>query len=168
MLFRSPVAIRYPKDNIPYLNGDYPSLNEPFVMGKSITLKQGDSDIVIAAFGSIVQEAAVAAKVLSMEGIEVTVINARFAKPVDEKIVDAVFEGKILITVEDHLLACGFGSAVMEAVIARVKSGAAVNGRVINLGCQDEFINADTREGQLNLTGIDAEKIVYCVRNLCR
>ena len=72
------------------------------------------SDIAIAAYGTVLSEAISAAKTLEQEGIAVDVINARFAAPIDDAIFALIGKGKGIITVEDHGLACGFGSAVLE------------------------------------------------------
>ncbi len=61
-----------------------------------------------------------AAELLAKDGIAVDVINARFAAPVDEKIISLLEQGKRIITVEDHTISCGFGSAVLELAAAKM------------------------------------------------
>jgi len=78
------------------------------------------------------------------------VINARFAAPVDEKIVSTAVGGKGIITVEDHRTSCGFGSAVLEAV---AKSGAKTD-RIRLLGVAADFIRHGSRAEQLMQAGI--------------
>ena len=98
-------------------------------------------------------------------------VNARFAKPIDERIADMVLAGKTIITIEDHSITCGFGSAVMELVAAR-QAGKyktaknPTNGKVIVLGGPDGFIRAGLRNVQLNDIGISAESIVDLVTKI--
>ena len=100
---------------------------------------------------------------LKKEGVEVSVINARFAKPVDENIAMFAGQGKTVITIEDHSLAAGFGSAVLELAAAKNTN---ITGRIINLGAADEFINVDTRNAQLDKIGVTTEKIINLVKSL--
>ncbi len=105
-----PSAIRYPRDDVPEPLPTAP----PFSLGKSWTLRDG-SDAVVLAYGTTVSYALDAADVLAGEGIHVRVVNARFAKPIDRQMVsDALSTGVPVVTVEDHSIAGGFGSAVLE------------------------------------------------------
>ena len=154
-----PVAIRYPKDVVSDDILPLPQCDAPFETGKSVTVRDGSSDIFIVALGSVLTEAVKSADILKDEGISVTVINGRFAKPVDEKIATLACEGKTIITVEDHNVACGFGSAVLEAVSSRGGKG-----KVLVLGGPDEFIRAGARSVQLGEIGVSSDKIVDVVR----
>jgi 1-deoxy-D-xylulose-5-phosphate synthase len=143
----------------------------PFEKGKSICLRQTSGKIVIVAVGPILAEALKAADILKQEGIEVGVVNARFAKPVDEAIVELFAQDKTVIIAEDHSLACGFGSAVLEE--ATRKAGLSDNniiktavGRAVLLGGPDEFIPVATRARQLEWMGLTAEKIIQTVKSL--
>jgi len=161
-----PVALRYPKDAVSDPDGPCGDRAE-FVSGKSVEVRDTDSDVVIVAIGGVVKEAVGAADILSGEGINVGVIDARFAKPLDEKIASLYFEGKTIITVEDHSITCGFGSAVLEAVAAKTQSGGGEKtGKVICLGGPDEFIKAAKRPVQLEMMGVTAGRIAEVVRGL--
>jgi len=108
------VAIRYPRDDIPdeKLNPQY----KTFEIGKAEVLREG-TDGALLAYGAMVYPCLQAAEKLSEKGTEVTVVNARFAKPLDkELILELVRNHKLLVTVEDHVLMGGFGSAVLELV----------------------------------------------------
>jgi len=159
-----PVAIRYPKAVIPNGRVDGPDCRTPFELGKSVTIRQGNSNVVIAALGGILTEAVKAADKLAGEGIKVSVINARFAKPIDEKIISLLREKKCIITVEDHSLACGFGSAVME--LAAKTALPPDCGKIICLGSPDEFIEAGPRKNQLDKAGITAKRIIQAVKKI--
>ncbi|MCD4831168.1 MAG: 1-deoxy-D-xylulose-5-phosphate synthase [Anaerohalosphaeraceae bacterium] len=156
----SPVAIRYPKDFVSDGEYDLPQFAEPFAKGRSVTLKNGSGNIAIVAYGSMVIEALKAAEILESDNIDVSVINARFAKPIDEKIISLIASGSSIITVEDHGKSAGFGSAVFEAAA----SAGCDCAKLITLGIGDEFIEADSRSGQMERVGISAEKIAAAVR----
>jgi 1-deoxy-D-xylulose-5-phosphate synthase len=156
-----PVAIRYPKEDVK----DYimPGVfSTPFELGKSLTLKAGKSNIVILTYGSMVFEALKAAETLEADNIDVTVINARFAKPLDKEIISLLNADNYIITVEDHYTACGFGAAVLEAA---AKAGARTD-RIRTLGIADEFVGVDNRENQMKSVGIDAQNIIKTIKDL--
>ena len=160
------VAIRYPKDGVKMHELEPVECREPFKEGRSVKIRQGQSDIVVVALGSILFEALKAAEVLVDHEIDITVIDARFAKPIDEKIISLLDEQKTIITVEDHSLACGFGSAVMELAAEKGFDKQNGIGRIITLGGADEFIKAGTRQAQIDEIGISSEKIVETVRKI--
>jgi len=158
-----PVVIRYPKDFVPEQKYVRAACAKPFVLGKSVLVKRSKkSTAMIVSYGSMLTEALKAAEMLSEEGIAADVINGRFAGPVDEKIVSGPDKGKIVITVEDHAMACGFGSAVLE--LAAAKNHSIKNIRV--LGTPGMFIGHDSRKQQLMHAGINADKIVETVKEM--
>jgi 1-deoxy-D-xylulose-5-phosphate synthase len=166
-----PVAIRYPRDVI--LDGvlELPGCQSPFELGKSVTVRQAGSDVVVVALGSILAEAVKAADVLAGEGIDVGVINARFAKPIDEKIISLLYDKKNIITVEEHGLACGFGSAVLELAAKKsfedkTRFSPHNMGKIITLGGPDEFIKVGSRSTQLDEIGVSAALIVEAVKTI--
>ena len=112
----------------------------------------------------MVIEALQAADALSVEGYEVGVVNARFAKPVDREMVNEAFAaGAPVVTVEDHSIAGGFGSAVLETA---ADIGLRVHG-FTRLGIPDDrFVGHGSRPGQLAEVGIDAAGIASAVRRL--
>jgi 1-deoxy-D-xylulose-5-phosphate synthase len=159
------VCVRYPKE-IVASERIAESSGEPFVLGKSVVARRSDrSAAVIVSYGSILVEAIAAASALAEEGIEVDVINARFAAPIDSRIVELMGAGKPVITVEDHGVACGFGSAIMEA--AGQHSGGFVprrdGGAIRILGVPKRFVRHDSRTNQLMEVGINADKIAEAV-----
>jgi 1-deoxy-D-xylulose-5-phosphate synthase len=166
-----PVAIRYPKDAVI----DYPDTDAckaDFQLGKSVTIRDRDSSVVLVCYGSILTEAIKAADLLVKENINVDIINARFAKPIDEKIISLLAAGKGIITIEDHGLACGFGSAVLEAA-NKIRRTADKHTKkrsyaeqIVILGGPDEFVLPHLRKRQLDEIGISAEKIVTAVKDM--
>ena len=157
------VCIRYPKDLVPLSKFNRSACDKPFRLGKSVVVKRSkDSTVAIVSYGSMLSEALEAAGMLAQEGIAVDVINARFAAPVDEKIISLLAQGKSIVTVEDHRVACGFGSAVLEAAAAKLGSGIATS--VTVLGVPRKFIKHDSRRQQFMKVGINADKIKQAVK----
>lgn len=155
-----PAAIRYPRDNVPAPLPDC----SPFVLGKSRRVREG-GDLTILAYGTMTAIAMEAAAKLEAIGIEATVVNARFAKPIDRDMVRAALVcGKPVITVEDHSAAGGFGSAVLESA---QEMGLTCN-QFARLGIpEDTFIEHGSRTTQLALAGIDVAGIVRTAERLC-
>ncbi len=151
------VAIRYPKATIPTL----PHSKDPVLrIGKAEVLRRGEG-IALHAYGSMVEEAWHAAEILEKEGISVTVVNARFAKPLDEGLLhDLSLDHHTLITLEEHALHGGFGSAVLEKLADLEISFS----RVIRLGIPDRFQTFGARERIMAEIGIDAKGIAETVR----
>ncbi|MBP7746755.1 MAG: 1-deoxy-D-xylulose-5-phosphate synthase [Phycisphaerae bacterium] len=152
-----PWAVRYPRDTVPDELGAAP----PFVLGKCRVLREGP-DATILAYGSLVPTALEAAQRLASEDIFVSVVNARFAKPIDEDMVTtAVTRGAPVVTVEEHSVTGGFGSAVLETAN---RLGLATDG-IIRLGMAPErFYEHGARSGQLAEAGLDAMGIAATVR----
>jgi 1-deoxy-D-xylulose-5-phosphate synthase len=155
----SACAIRYPRDTVPTPQDICP----PFELGRSRILRHGE-DATILAYGVMCAPALAAAELLVAAGIEVTVVNARFAKPIDRSMVGAAFaSGAPVITVEDHCVAGGFGSAVLETAQELGLSTA----RSERLGIPtDRFIAHGSRAGQLAECALDATSIAATVQRL--
>lgn len=139
-----PAVVRYPRGQAPGVTLDGPPRTLP--VGKGEVLREGQ-DLVIVALGNTVHPSLRAAEALAARGIEAAVINARFVKPLDHDLILTWARrcGRIL-TVEEHALTGGFGSAVAEALAA---GGAAIGGgaeaRAVTLktlGIPDEFVPA--------------------------
>jgi 1-deoxy-D-xylulose-5-phosphate synthase len=109
-----PVALRYPRGEgvgVPMAR-----TVAPIEIGRGEVLREGDR-VAIVGYGSGVQKALEAADLLAEGGLEVTVADARFAKPLDERLLsDLAAEHELLVTVEEGVLAGGFGSAVWECL----------------------------------------------------
>ena len=156
-----PSAIRYPRDTVPDAFGP----TRPVELAKSREMLDGQ-DATILAYGSEVAHALDAAHALAGEGIFVAVINARFAKPIDEDMVTtAITRGGPVITLEDHSVTGGFGSAVLETAN---RLGLPTES-IIRLGlAPDVFYEHGSRAGQLAQAGIDAAGIQATVRRAVR
>ena len=112
----SPIAMRYPRGNgygVPLMEEGW----EELPIGKGEILRQGD-DLLMIGYGSMVYPAMQTAEILSEHGIEATVINARFAKPLDEELIIPLAQkiGRV-VTLEEGCLPGGFGSAIVESLM---------------------------------------------------
>lgn len=148
----SPVALRYPRGSG---IGDRKVKISPIVeMGRSEILRQGD-DVVIFAAGPIVYNCLEVAELLAQEGIQSSVVNIRFIKPLDEElIVNLARKTKVVVTVEEHLLAGGFGSAVLEVLN---KAGIMVH--TLRIGLPDKFIEHGNANLLRKIYKLDVEGI---------
>lgn len=111
-----PIAMRFPRGNgygVPLMEEGW----EPVDIGKGEILRNGD-DVLLVGFGSMVYSAMQVAQILSEHGVEATVVNARFAKPLDTELILPLAEqiGRV-VTLEEGCLMGGFGSAVAEALL---------------------------------------------------
>ncbi|MFA5321298.1 MAG: 1-deoxy-D-xylulose-5-phosphate synthase [Smithella sp.] len=155
-----PVSLRYPRGR-----GVGVSLDEELrnlEIGKGEVLREG-SDLAVIAIGSTVGPALAAAKHLSAEGFDIKVINARFVKPLDEKLIlKTVVATNKIITIEENMLQGGFGSAVLELLAEKGVAGV----RVKRLGIPDEFVKHATQAQQRRKYGIDEEGIVRAIKGM--
>jgi transketolase len=143
------------RDTVPILYDE----NEEFTIGKAKKIKDG-KDIAIIANGDTVYLALEAAKELEKEGISVKLLDMHTIKPLDrEAVVECLTIGKI-ITVEDHNILNGLGSAVCEVVAEEGK------GIVRRIGVQDQFGQSAPYEKLLELNGITIEDIVRTAKEM--
>jgi 1-deoxy-D-xylulose-5-phosphate synthase len=152
----SPTSLRYPKANLEAIERTV----APIELGTAEVLEWG-TDIVFVAFGTLLSTCMKAADQLRQEGLDVGVVNARFAKPLDRNVIlRAVEEGAIVVTVEEGTLEGGFGSAVLEAA-----SAAGLDARgVIRLGLPDRFVEHGERAELLAELGLDVAGMCKAVR----
>jgi 1-deoxy-D-xylulose-5-phosphate synthase len=152
------VAIRYPK--APALHVRHESLK--ITLGQSETLRTG-TDGTIIAYGAILDEVLAAADMLADE-LSVTVINARFAKPIDGEMVRAAFHGGFVVTVEEAARIGGFGTAVLEAAADQRLD----TRRLHRLALPDQFIEHGQREALLAQFGLGPKQIADTCRQAHR
>ena len=151
-----PIAIRYPKGPVP-ATPDLPV--EPLPVGRWEERRKG-SDAAIFAVGRMVEVATEAAERLALQGVECTVVNARWIKPIDPRIVDWARRHPIVLTVEDNVGAGGFGGAVLEALAPH-----GLAGRVRNLALPDQFLPQGKAADILRANGLDAAGIAQATYN---
>jgi 1-deoxy-D-xylulose-5-phosphate synthase len=151
LIVGGPFAIRYPKGECAdMLPSGSPSVWEA---GVSHQLREG-SDVAILALGSMVRPALEAARLLAAEGIDARVVDLRWAKPLDREAILAAAETKLIVTVEEGVIAGGVGEGVLD-VLARE----GVSAPVLTLGLPDTFIPHGTCSELLAECGLDAEGI---------
>jgi len=147
-----PAAVRYPRGAGPGTTIE-PSLNT-LAIGKARVVRQG-AGVAIISFGALLP-AAVAAG----EAVDATVVDMRWAKPLDTSLLDELARShQLIVSVEDHQRMTGAGSAVNEYLIDQ---GQQVS--LLNLGLPDEFIHHGKREALLSQHGLDSDGISKAIR----
>ena len=152
-----PVAIRYPKAGVE----KHPGPRAPMERARCEILRRGPDGLLVAC-GTLLGAALAAAGRLASEGIEVTVVNARFVKPLDPAILEMIEASPWTITVEENALPTGFGSAVLEAVNdARLAAGP-----IQRMGLPDRFVEHGERGELLADLALDVDGIAAAARKL--
>ncbi|WP_371369434.1 1-deoxy-D-xylulose-5-phosphate synthase [Sporomusa rhizae] len=158
----APVAIRYPRGS-----GLGVNLKPEFTkleIGKAEELKTGN-DVVFLAVGAMVEPCYRAAAILAEKGISAGIVNARFIKPLDGQLIRHLARDTgLIVTVEDNVLAGGFGSAVLEYINSQNLNWV----KLLRLGLPDKFIEHGTRNYLLNKYGLDEQGIVASVETFIR
>jgi 1-deoxy-D-xylulose-5-phosphate synthase len=150
-----PIAVRYPRGGIAPLVDSVPAIE----LGKSELISDDGDDVAIIAIGAGVQIAVQAASLLKQTGAGATVINARFCKPLDEAAILAAAQKCVRIaTVEDNVVAGGFGSAVLELMAT-----AGINKPVKLFGLPDQFVEHGPVPVLRDLVGLTAKNIAAYV-----
>ena len=156
-----PFSIRYPRDASPDVVGPASAI-PPVPYGTWDVLRKGHDEVAILAVGTMVAQAMQAAETLAAEGLDVTVVNCRFLKPLDHLSLAAlVHDHKTLLVVEEGTVVNGFGAhlaSVVEVLEPQV--------RVIAHGVPDRVVYAASRARQLSECGLDAAGIAAKVRAL--
>ncbi len=149
-----PTVLRYPRGA--GLGADTTGPLHDLAIGVSERL-QGGADLDIWGIGSMVDTAVKAADLLAQKGIAAGVVNARFAKPLDEKaLLEAAKTKRIIVTLEENALCGGFGEGVLAAL---ERLDAAGGFRVLNLGMPDRFIPHGSRAQLLRSLRLDPEGV---------
>jgi 1-deoxy-D-xylulose-5-phosphate synthase len=155
-----PMAVRYPRS--PGLGVPLDTELHEIPVGKSEVLRYGE-DVAILALGASVAPSLEAATELAAQGIEATVVNARFAKPLDAELINGLAGHiKRIVTVEENVLNGGFGSSVTRLLQESGHSDVAVK----NIGIPDEFIEHGTQAILRSKYHLDAKGIAQKVREL--
>lgn len=156
--FDGPVYLRFTRDAIPVIYDE----EDSFVIGKAKQLRQG-KDVAIIANGDTVRLAIQAAEALSAQGIEARVLDMHTIKPLDaEAVMDCIESIGRIVTVEDHNILNGLGSAVCELAAEAGK------GKVKRLGIQDQFGMSAPYERLLAMNGVTVENIVDSAKALLK
>ncbi len=155
-----PASLRYPKANLERVERPI----TPVELGQAEVYEWGE-DGAIVVFGSLFPDCVKAAEKLRAEGLDIGVINARFAKPLDRgTILRAVEQLPLVVTVEEGTLEGGFGSAVLEAA----NSAGLDTRHIVRLGIPDRFIEHGERHELLADLGLDVAGLCRTVREFLR
>ena len=147
--YEGPVAVRYPRGE--GMGTAYQKNDDTIEIGKSLTvLNSEDKEVVILSFGSLLSSALEAGK-----NINARVVDMRFIKPIDHRLLDEIKNDyKLIVTLEDNVVAGGAGSAVNEYLI-KLNSKSSI----LNLGLPDQFIEHGDQEQQKILNGLDGNGV---------
>jgi 1-deoxy-D-xylulose-5-phosphate synthase len=152
---KGPIAVRYPRGNGAGVTLDEKLIKLP--IGKGEIVRRGENALLVC-FGPVIQNALVAAKTLEENhGITCTVVNARFAKPLDTELLrNELPKYEMICTVEDHALQGGFGSAVVEFAN---DEGISLKCAIKRFGVQDAYVPHGSQSEQHVMNGYDAKSI---------
>ncbi len=154
-----PIAFRYPRGS--GTGADLAREPKKLIIGKAEVLRHADAEneqVLLLAIGVTVKFAREAAEKLASEyGVECTVVNSRFIKPLDADLITKLAAShSLIVTVEDGCTKGGFGSEVIELLCDEELVG---NKQVIRLGIPDKFIEHGTQEELYRICGFDADGI---------
>ena len=149
-----PSAFRYPRGNGVGIN--LPSINETLEIGKGRVIQEGKK-VALLNFGTRLEQCKIASETLLKKGITCTIVDARFAKPLDEKLIMEVASNhEVLISIEEGSIG-GFGSHVMQFLSDRGVFDKGLKFRSMIL--PDIFIDQDTPEKMYEMAGLDSKSI---------
>jgi 1-deoxy-D-xylulose-5-phosphate synthase len=155
-----PIAMRFPRGNGIGVPMDENLKTIP--IGSWEILKDGE-DVVVLTFGTTIPMALEAANRLEREGISVRVVNARFIKPLDEKMLSEIFKEDIpILTIEEAILQGGFGSAVLEHAQTHGK----ISTKIERMGIPDQFIEHGNVDKLLEEIGLTTEATIEKIKSL--
>ncbi len=160
---KRPAAIRYPRGE-GYGTGSRESGvgSKIIPIGKAEVLMKGD-DAAIIAIGSTVYPALEAAKRLEKNGIKITIVNARFVKPIDEDVITSIAKNTgVVFTIEENALQGGFGSALLELL----EKNGITDCKVKRMGVPDEFVEHGSQKELRSILGLDADGIERTVKEV--
>jgi len=155
-----PSAFRYPRGN--GLGVALPEIDKVLEIGKGKIVKEGKK-VAILSFGGRLQESLKAAEALEIKGISTTVVDARFAKPLDQKlIIELCLNHEVLITIEEGSIG-GFGSHVFHMLSEKglLDKGLKIRSMIL----PDQFIEHDTPDNMYKIAGLDAKSIEQKILN---
>lgn len=154
-----PFAIRYPRGSAEEDSYDEARESELLEPGKSKVVREGD-DITILAFGRMVRRALDAAEILSQEGISARVVDMLWAKPLDEEAIIEASKTKLIVTVEEGVIAGGAGEGVLDILSRR-----GIDVPTCVLGIDDKFVLQGKSDFLLADLGLDGEGISTSIRS---
>lgn len=157
-----PCAIRIPRgpgEGVPLMEEGW----EPLPIGRGELLREGD-DLLIVAYGAMNSKAMATAELLAAKGLESTVVNARFLRPLDDELLHPLAQriGKV-VTIEEGTLAGGFGSAVSESLI-----DADIKPSILRLGIPDVLVDHATPQQSFEQLGLTPSQMAETILSFCK
>jgi transketolase len=157
-LHDGPMYIRISRSNVPDIFDEHYHFN----IHKAVVLEEG-TDVSVFTNGETLAEVLLAAEELKEEGISVEVINVPVVKPLDFKtVIDSVKKTKFAVTVENHSVIGGLGSAICETLAGKYPS------KVYRVGIHDEFGQSGKAEELVEYYGLDAKTLASRIRTMCK
>ncbi|MDD6573412.1 MAG: 1-deoxy-D-xylulose-5-phosphate synthase [Thermoflexaceae bacterium] len=148
-----PAAIRYPRGSCELCSNECVA---PVVYGKSELLRP-KSQTVLLAVGNMVETALAISDELAKDGIPVSVVNARFVKPLDTEMLDEIMKNhQLIVTLEENVRNGGYGDSVL-----RYLNDKKYNGKIMNIALPDDYVEHGSVEILRKATGIDKETIIH-------
>ena len=158
-----PSAFRYPRGN--GIGIELPGINEILEIGKGRIIKKG-KEVALLNFGARLEECKKASEILLSKGFNITIIDARFAKPLDEKLImEVATSHDVVISIEEGSVG-GFGSHVMQLLSDKGVFDRGLKFRSMIL--PDVFIDQDTPENMYIKAGLDSQSIVNKIEETLR
>lgn len=153
---KGPTAIKYSRGEALHL---YEDCGEEIQYGKGQILKNG-KDAVILSVGNMISETVRAVDILEGQGYQIGIVNPRFIKPMDEKMLDQLAEEyELIVTVEEGMLNGGFGSMVMQHLYQK-----GYHGKIKNIGIKDQFVEHGSVKELRHMLKLDGESIAASVK----
>jgi 1-deoxy-D-xylulose-5-phosphate synthase len=158
-----PCAFRYPRGN--GVGVELPNISEVLEIGKGRVVRQG-KQAAILCLGARLEECKKAAEILSSKGIELTIVDARFAKPLDEKLImEVAASHEVVVTIEEGSIG-GFGSHVAQLFSDRGVFDKGLKFRSMTL--PDLFLDQDTPDEMYKKAGLDYNSIVEKIESVLK
>lgn len=156
--FDGPIALRYPRGNCIDIKSD--NSDNEIKFGKGEIIKSG-CEIALLGVGKMVDSCIKIAEILSEEGIDITVINARFVKPFDKELLDDICKNhKLIVTLEDNVKIGGYGSYINDYLNTK-----GYLGEVINLGYPDKFIEHGSIDELMKANNMDTDSVLELIKS---
>ena len=156
-----PIAFRYPRGGVTGI--DFPDIIEPIKLGQAQLISRGE-DVLIISYGTILKECKIARDLLQSDGITPTLIDARFAKPLDrETLTNNILSHRYVLTIEEGSVG-GFSAQVTKMI---QDEGLLKNiSDYKNMLLPDTFIDHDTQANQIITSGLDAKNIYKTIKEM--
>jgi 1-deoxy-D-xylulose-5-phosphate synthase len=157
-----PVALRYPRGEVPletFVSDPKDEIKPQILpLGMGMKLRDG-TDVSLLAVGRMVEHAQEAARILEKQGVEASVYNMLWVKPLDEELVARAAQTPLIVTLEEGTVTGGFASAVQESLAKLPRSATHPDLKVINIGIPDQFLKHGSIDALFEELGLNGRRI---------